>query len=68
MIIENVAGPSPFTSDPSRHSIVEPTIMPPPLRNTHLLPDKQTANVLVQSYFTNVSLHLPSRTVELMAE
>lgn len=56
MIIENVAGPSPFTSDPGRHRIVEPIItLPADLRHTHLLPDKQTANVLVQSYFINTN-------------
>ncbi|RFU31785.1 hypothetical protein B7463_g4540, partial [Scytalidium lignicola] len=56
MIIENVAGPSPFTSDPKRHRIVEPIItLPPNLCHTHLLPDKQTANVLVQSYFINTN-------------
>jgi hypothetical protein len=56
MIIENVAGPSPFTLDPSRHRIVEGTIsLPANTRQTHLLPDKPTANVLVDAYFTNVS-------------
>ncbi|KAH8815900.1 fungal-specific transcription factor domain-containing protein [Xylogone sp. PMI_703] len=56
MIIENAAGPSPFTSDPGRHRIVEPIItLPVDLCQTHLLPDKETANVLVQSYFINTN-------------
>jgi hypothetical protein len=56
MIIENVAGPSDFTLDPSRHRIVESAIsLPANIRQTHLLPDRQTANVLVDAYFTNVS-------------
>lgn len=56
MIVENVSGQSPFTQDPMRHRIVENTIsLPPNVRHTHLLPDRQTANVLVDSYFTNVS-------------
>jgi hypothetical protein len=56
MIIENVAGPSPFTLDPRRHRIVENTIsLPANIRQTHLLPDRHTANVLVDAYFTSVS-------------
>lgn len=57
MIVDNVAGPSPFTMDPRRHRIVENTIsLPPNIRRTHLLPDRQTADVLVDSFFTNVSI------------
>jgi hypothetical protein len=56
MIVDNVAGPSPFTLDPRRHRIVENVItLPENIRHTHLLPDRQTANILVESYFTNVS-------------
>ncbi|KAG4436349.1 hypothetical protein IFR05_008170 [Cadophora sp. M221] len=56
MIVENVSGQSPFTQDPMRHRIVENTIsLPPNVRHTHLLPDRQTANVLVDSYFTNIN-------------
>ncbi|KAF8863741.1 hypothetical protein BDZ45DRAFT_583241 [Acephala macrosclerotiorum] len=56
MIVDTVAGPSPFTMDPRRHRIVENTIsLPENIRRTHLLPDRQTANVLVDSYFTNVN-------------
>jgi hypothetical protein len=55
MIVDNVAGPSPFTMDPRRHRIVENAItLPSNIRRTHLLPDRQTANVLVEAYFTNV--------------
>lgn len=63
MIVDNVAGPSPFTMDPRRHRIVENTIsLPPNIRRTHLLPDKQTANVLVDAFFINVS-HLNTHGV-----
>ena len=55
LIVENVAGPSPFTTDPRRHRILErPLSIPRGIRHTHLLPDQQTANVLVRSFFTNV--------------
>jgi hypothetical protein len=56
MIVDNVVGPTPFTMDPKRHRIVESSSsLPPNIRRTHLLPDRQTANVLVEAYFTNVS-------------
>ncbi|PBP24323.1 hypothetical protein BUE80_DR004639, partial [Diplocarpon rosae] len=56
MIVENVSGPSRFTQDPNRHRIVENTAsLPANTRHTHLLPDRETANVLVESYFTNVN-------------
>ncbi|KAH7360451.1 fungal-specific transcription factor domain-containing protein [Rhexocercosporidium sp. MPI-PUGE-AT-0058] len=56
MIVESVVGQSPFTQDPMRHMIVENTVsLPPNIRHTHLLPDRQTANVLVDSYFTNIN-------------
>jgi hypothetical protein len=59
MIVDNVAGPSPFTLDPRRHRIVENIItLPENIRHTHLLPDRQTANILVEAYFTNVSFML----------
>lgn len=58
MIVENIAGPSPFTMDPRRHMIVETVIeLPQNTRRTHLLPDRVTAIVLVESFFNNVSSH-----------
>ena len=55
VIVDNVAGESDFTLDPRRHRIVEESItLPADLRRTHLLPDKQTAEVLVHSFLTNV--------------
>lgn len=55
MIVDNVVGPTPFTLDPRRHRIVEGTSsLPTNFRRTHLLPDQQTAQVLVEAYFTNV--------------
>lgn len=58
MIVDNVIGPTPFTLDPRRHRIVEGTSsLPTNFRRTHLLPDRQTAQVLVDAYFTNVISH-----------
>lgn len=56
--VESVAGAqNPFIMDPRRLKIVEHTVtLPPNIRRTHLLPDKKTAMVLVDSFFTNVSL------------
>jgi hypothetical protein len=62
MIVDNVSGPSSFTMDPRRHRIVENTIsLPPNIRRTHLLPDRQTANVLVEAFFMNVSYSTPGK-------
>jgi len=56
MIVENVAGASPFTVDPQRLRIVEnPISLPPKIRLTRLLPDKRTADILLEAYFVNVS-------------
>ncbi|KAF2476918.1 uncharacterized protein BDR25DRAFT_339021 [Lindgomyces ingoldianus] len=54
MMVENVAGTSPFTNDPRRHKIVEGQFsLPAGARHTHLLPDKRTARVLVDAFFIN---------------
>lgn len=54
MMVETVVGPSPFTNDPRRHKIVEGQFsLPPGYRHTHLLPDLQTAHVLVDAFFIN---------------
>ncbi|KAF2845843.1 hypothetical protein T440DRAFT_472321 [Plenodomus tracheiphilus IPT5] len=54
MMVETVAGGSPFTNDPRRHKIVEGQFsLPPGHRHTHLLPDIQTATVLVEAFFIN---------------
>ncbi|GKT53436.1 fungal specific transcription factor domain-containing protein [Colletotrichum tofieldiae] len=54
MIVEASVGPSDFTMDPSRHKIMEATIvMPTNIRPPHILPDRDTANALVNSFFTN---------------
>ena len=55
MIVETTAGPSPFTMDPERHRITETTLsLSPDTELTHLLPEKQTALILVDSFFVNV--------------
>ncbi|KAK7615123.1 fungal-specific transcription factor domain-containing protein [Phyllosticta paracitricarpa] len=54
MMVENVVGPSAFTVDPRRHKITEtPFSLPPNSRHTHLLPEKRTAYILVDSFFVN---------------
>lgn len=54
--VESIAGPSPFTFDPNQYHIVENTnVLPQNVRNIHLLPEKATAVVLVDAFFTNVS-------------
>lgn len=54
MMVETVAGPSPFTTDPRRHKIVEGQYsLPLGYQHTHLLPDEQTARVLVEAFFIN---------------
>ena len=63
MIVETTEGPSPFTLDPERHRIKEPPFsLPPDTELTHLLPEKQTAMILVDSFFVNVSMNL-SQTI-----
>lgn len=54
MMVETVAGPSPFTNDPRRHKIVEGHYsLPSGYQHIHLLPDLQTATILVESFFVN---------------
>lgn len=64
MIVETAVGPSPFTLDPERHKIMEtPFSLPPDTELTHLLPEKQTALILVDAFFVNVSI-APSPSVQ----
>ncbi|KAK3357563.1 fungal-specific transcription factor domain-containing protein [Lasiosphaeria hispida] len=57
IIVENTAGSdmgSPFINDPKRHRIMENIIdFPENMKIPSMLPDRQTADVLVDSYFTN---------------
>jgi len=56
MMVESVAGQSPFTTDPRRHKIMESQFsLPPNTRVTQLLPDQKTALLLVEFFFINVS-------------
>ncbi|KAI2642523.1 hypothetical protein GGS21DRAFT_486344 [Xylaria nigripes] len=56
MIVENTSGPCEFTVDPRRHMIMENTILlPQDLRPTGILPDQRTANILINSFFTNTA-------------
>lgn len=59
MIVEEAVGPSEFTKDPSRHRIMEHTVsLPSDILPPHLFlpPARETAVVLVKSFFTNVRL------------
>ncbi len=57
MIVETAVGPSPFSLDPERHKIMEtPFSLPANTELTHLLPEKQTAMILVDSFFVHVSI------------
>jgi hypothetical protein len=68
MIVESISGQSAFTLDPSRHKIMENTInLPNGIRTPHILPDRETANILVESYFTNVGV-LASKARKSMAD
>lgn len=59
MVVESVAGPSQFTVDPSRHKITEAALtIPETARTARILPEKKAADVLVQSFFTNVREYL----------
>lgn len=59
MIVETTVGPSPFTMDPDRHRITEiPFSLSSNTELTHLLPERQTAMILVDSFFVNVSTEL----------
>ncbi|KAI1808443.1 fungal-specific transcription factor domain-containing protein [Daldinia bambusicola] len=56
IIVESVYGPSSFTDDPERHNFVENRIeLPSGTRPTGVLPDRKTADILVESFFTNTS-------------
>lgn len=57
MNVETVAGSSPFTEDPKRFWITElQSNLPANHIHTHLLPSRDTANVLLQSFLANVCL------------
>lgn len=59
IIVESVSGPSDFTVDPQRHNILENTIqLPQEIKPTGVLPDRKTADILVDSFFKNVCLPL----------
>lgn len=64
MIVETAVGPCSFSLDPQRHGLVENR---PDLsiqkKLTYQLPEKETALILVQSFFTNVS----SNTIGIFA-
>ncbi|KAI0834940.1 fungal-specific transcription factor domain-containing protein [Hypoxylon sp. FL0890] len=56
MIVESVSGTSDFTLDRQRHNILENVVqLPQEIQPTGVLPDRKTANILVESFFTHTS-------------
>lgn len=57
MMVESDMGPCEFTNDPNAREIVETRFkLPPDTCLNHQLPEYQTAKVLVDSFFVNVSI------------
>lgn len=56
LIVDSVSGASEFTLDRERHNILENTIqLPQGIKPTGVLPDRKTADILVDSFFANTS-------------
>ncbi|KAI1881660.1 hypothetical protein JX265_000486 [Neoarthrinium moseri] len=56
MLVESIAGKSRFTMDPKRHMIMEARIEPPPSNMAiGVLPERRTADVLIEAYFVNTT-------------
>ncbi|KAL1897713.1 hypothetical protein Sste5346_004021 [Sporothrix stenoceras] len=56
LMVESISGQSSFTIDPRKESIVENVVsLPSYVRPPSMLPDRQTADVLVESFFINTS-------------
>lgn len=54
MMVETTRGPSTFTQEPLRHRIIENAFpLPSEIKCSHLLPEKTTCLVLVNSFFEN---------------
>ena len=57
MIVETVAGPTPFTMDPARHAMTETQLsLPPNVQLTHQLPAEEITHILVDAFFVHVSM------------
>ena len=62
-LVSSVIGTTPFTIDPQRYKILETSIpTPPTYTHTFILPDKEAAFFLTDSFFTSVS-YLPGLPV-----
>lgn len=57
-LVENTLGPSDFTKDPRRHKLVEGSISVR-RKPTPVLPDREAAEFLIDSFFSNVSAAAP---------
>jgi hypothetical protein len=55
-LVESTLGPSEFTADKHKHKILEGSIST--ARPTHVLPDREAADFLLDSFFSNVRLRL----------
>lgn len=55
MLVDREDGDSQFTTDPSRHRIMEAFVnIPDDVETANILPERETADILVQAYFINV--------------
>ncbi|KAI1134164.1 hypothetical protein F5Y05DRAFT_241894 [Hypoxylon sp. FL0543] len=55
--LQSVSGTSDFTLDPQRHNILENVIqLPQEIQPTGVLPDRKTAGILIDSFFTHVCI------------
>ena len=66
IVVENTAGSTTFTADPIRYTMTEPLPTAPPTTGLPcVLPARETAQALIQSYFTSVRHRLQRLFVKL---
>lgn len=56
-LVESTLGPSDFTKDENKYKLLERSISTDS-RPTHVLPDREAAEFLVDSFFSNVSIRV----------
>lgn len=61
-LVERKLGPSPFTLDSSRTKILEATISSNSVQHNYALPNRESAQFMVDSFFANVRVVLYSRS------
>lgn len=60
-LVESTIGPCNFTTDAHKGKLVEGSLSSG-LRPTYVLPDKEVADFLLESFFSNVSFNFPLGT------